>query len=109
LVSGSRPRGIFERFGQFAKPEPGTGERNRRSFRMATGQVVTLRWTAKKSWGLELLTATGAPAHLHELEARARQKRISLSVKGLASKRVDASSESSVYRALGLPVIEPEL
>ncbi|HEV8071393.1 MAG TPA: PHP domain-containing protein [Planctomycetaceae bacterium] len=109
LVSGSRPGDVFERFGQFAKPEPATGERNRRSFRTATGQVVTLKWTAKKSWGLELLTATGAATHLHELEARARQKRISLSVKGLASKQVDASSESSVYQALGLPLIEPEL
>jgi DNA polymerase (family X) len=109
LISGSRPRDIFERFGQFAKPEPATGERNRCSFRMATGPVVTLQWTTKKTWGLALLTATGAATHLRELETRARRKRISLSVKGLASKRVDASSEASVYRALGLPVIEPEL
>ena len=109
LISGSRPRDVFERFSQFAKLEPGIGERNRRSFRLATGQVVTLQWTAKKTWGLELVTATGAVAHLNELETWARQKRISLSVKRLASMQVDASSESSVYRAVGLPVIEPEL
>jgi DNA polymerase (family 10) len=109
LISGGRPRDVFEQFGQFAKPEPGTGERNRRSFRLATGQVVTLQWAAKKTWGLELLTATGAPAHLRELESRARQKRITLSVKGLASRQIDASSESSVYQAVGLQVIEPKL
>ncbi|HEV8001261.1 MAG TPA: PHP domain-containing protein [Planctomycetaceae bacterium] len=109
LVSGSSARAIFERFSQFAKPEPRGGSRNRRTFRMASGDVVTLQWSPKKTWGLDLLKASGAAAHLRDLETRARQKRIELTVKGLAAKRVDASDESAVYRTLGLPNIEPEL
>ncbi|HET6328543.1 MAG TPA: PHP domain-containing protein [Planctomycetaceae bacterium] len=109
LVSGSSAVAVFERFGKFAKPEPGGDSRNRRTFRTGSGHVVTVQWSSKKTWGLDLLKASGAAAHLRDLETRAHQKRMEFTIKGLAAKRVDASNESAVYRSLGLPNIEPEL
>lgn len=61
-------------------------------------------------FGLALLYETGSAEHLRQLEARATQRGLSLSRKGLfrGPDPLPMASEKEVYEALGLPWLEPE-
>lgn len=61
-------------------------------------------------FGLTLLYETGSAEHLRQLEARAAQRGLNLSRKGLFREAVPlpVSSEKEIYEALGLPWLEPE-
>jgi DNA polymerase (family 10) len=64
----------------------------------------------RKHFGAVLLQATGSAAHLDELRALAERKGMRLEADGLHNGRsVVAAREEDIYRALGLPFIEPEL
>lgn len=64
----------------------------------------------RKHFGAALLHATGSAAHLEQLRALAEKKKMRLEQDGLRKGRsVIASAEEDIYRALGLPFIEPEL
>ena len=66
--------------------------------------------TDRRRFGVALLFATGSAAHLNELQALAADKRMQLDPDGLhKGRRVIAAKEEDIYRALGLPFIEPEL
>lgn len=66
--------------------------------------------TDRKHFGAALLHATGSTAHLEQLRALAGKKKMRLEQDGLHTGRsVIASTEEDVYRALGLPFIEPEV
>ena len=66
--------------------------------------------TDRKHFGAALLLATGSAAHLEELRALAAEKGMRLEPDGLhKGRRVIAAKEEDIYRALGLPFIEPEL
>lgn len=66
--------------------------------------------TDRKHFGAALLHATGSAAHLEQLRALAEKKKMRLEQNGLHKGRsVIASAEEDIYRALGLPFIEPEL
>lgn len=63
-----------------------------------------------KHFGAALLHATGSAAHLEGLRALAEKKRMRLDEDGLhKGGSVIAANEEDIYRALGLPFIEPEL
>jgi DNA polymerase (family 10) len=63
-----------------------------------------------KHLGAALLHATGSPEHLEQLRALADKKGMRLDPEGLHRGRsVVAAKEADIYRALGLPFIEPEL
>lgn len=63
-----------------------------------------------KHFGAALLHATGSAAHLEGLRELAEKKGMSLEEDGLHRGRaVIAAKEEDIYRALGLPFIEPEL
>lgn len=63
-----------------------------------------------KHFGAALLLATGSAAHLEGLRALAEKMGMSLEEDGLHRGRaVIAAKEEDIYRALGLPFIEPEL
>lgn len=63
-----------------------------------------------KHFGAALLHATGSAAHLEGLRELAEKKGTSLEEDGLHRGRaVIAAKEEDIYRALGLPFIEPEL
>lgn len=63
-----------------------------------------------KHFGATLLHATGSAAHLEGLRELAEKKGMSLEEDGLHRGRaVIAAKEEDIYRALGLPFIEPEL
>lgn len=63
-----------------------------------------------KHLGAALLHATGSPEHLEQLRTLADKKGMRLDPEGLHRGRsVVAAKEADIYRALGLPFIEPEL
>ena len=64
----------------------------------------------RKHFGAALLFATGSAAHIKQLQALAAEKGMRLEPDGLHKGRaVSASEEAEIYRALGLPFIDPEL
>jgi DNA polymerase (family X) len=64
----------------------------------------------RKHFGAALLLATGSSAHLEGLRELAERKGMTLKPDGLHKGRsVIAAKEEDIYRALGLPFIEPEL
>src|SRR5712671_4911850 len=64
----------------------------------------------RKHFGAALLHATGSPEHLEQLRALAEKNGMRLEPDGLHKGRsVVAAKEADIYRALGLPFIEPEL
>ena len=64
----------------------------------------------RKHFGAALLQATGSAAHLDELRALAERKDMRLELDGLRKGcGIVAAKEEDIYRALGLPFIEPEL
>src|SRR6267142_1082885 len=71
------------------------------TLRCASGTVVEVLLTTPERFGLDWIGATGSPAHVAALETRARQMGISLSAA--------FSDEPSLYRALGLTWVPPEL
>jgi DNA polymerase (family 10) len=71
---------------------------------------LQLRLADRKHFGATLLFATGSAAHLEELRKLAEAKGMRLEPDGLHKGRtVIAADETAIYRALGLPYIEPEL
>jgi DNA polymerase (family 10) len=66
--------------------------------------------TDRKHYGASLLQATGSAEHLDGLRALAAKKGMRLEADGLHKGRsLLAAKEEDIYRALGLPFIEPEL
>jgi DNA polymerase (family 10) len=110
LVAGKSASSIFNAFSNFRSvrsSEP-LGRRERR-FLLSSGTSVTLRWTPAKEWGLALILATGSTAHLADLEKHAAAKKLSLASAALNKRHVALSEEASIYAALDLQTIAPEL
>jgi DNA polymerase (family 10) len=64
----------------------------------------------RKHFGAALLHATGSAEHLEALRGLAAKNKMRLEADGLHKGRsVVASREEDIYRAIGLPFIEPEL
>jgi DNA polymerase (family 10) len=76
-----------------------------------TSGELTVHIADRGHYGAALLFATGAAAHLEQLQALAKQKGLTLDETGLhrGKKTLAAASEPAIYRALGLPFIPPEL
>jgi DNA polymerase (family 10) len=73
------------------------------TLRFASGTVVDVFLATPDDFGLAWVHATGAPEHMQQLEARAADKGVRL---GPGQRFPD---EASVYRAVDLPWIPPEL
>jgi DNA polymerase (family 10) len=66
--------------------------------------------TDRKHFGAILLHATGSAEHFGGLRSLAERKGMRLDVEGLhVGRKLVAATEEDIYRALGLPFIEPEL
>lgn len=64
----------------------------------------------RKHFGAALLFATGSAAHIEQLRTLAAEKEMRLEADGLHKGRtLIACDEAEIYRALGLPFIDPEL
>ena len=72
---------------------------------------LTVHMANKQRFGAALLFSTGSEAHLKQLQTIAHKKGLRLGPDGLYrdGKLVAARSEQDIYKALGLPFIEPEL
>jgi len=68
--------------------------------RLASGALCEIHVAAPDSFGLALLRATGSPAHVAAIEARA-------AAGGARLERLP--DEQAVYRAVGLPFLPPEV
>jgi DNA polymerase (family 10) len=79
-----------------------------RTARNSSGLKIHL--TDRKHFGAALLRATGSSDHLDQLRNLAASKGMRLEADGLHEDRnLVAGTEEDIYRALGLPFIEPEL
>ena len=68
--------------------------------RLASGAVCEVHLAPPEGFGLALLRATGSPAHVAAIEARA----------AAGGARLDhLPDEEAVYRAVGLPLLPPEV
>ena len=78
---------------------------------LQSGLQVDLRLVPQASFGAALLYFTGSKAHDIALRRQAQEAGLKLNEYGLfrGAQRVAGETEESVYRALGLPWIEPEL
>jgi DNA polymerase (family 10) len=105
-------KGVCARFAQY----PGTTERisvgdTRASIVLQNGMQVDLRVVTAQSSGAALLYFTGSKSHNIALRNLALARGCKLNEYGLfrGSERIAGETEESVYRALGLPWIAPEL
>jgi DNA polymerase (family 10) len=83
----------------------------RASVVLKNGLQVDLRAVAPASFGAAWLYFTGSKAHNIALRRRAQDAGLKLNEYGVyrGDKRIAGDTEASVYQALGLPFIEPEL
>ena len=82
--------------GKAAKPSPADG--------------LQIHLSDRKHFGAALLFATGSAAHIEQLRTLAAENEMRLEADGLHKGRtLIAREEAEIYRALGLPFIDPEL
>jgi len=81
------------------------------TIRFASDTVVDLYLSPPERFGWELLRATGNPAHLEQLRARAKALGLTWDADGLRrdGALLPCSSENDVYAALDLDYVPPEL
>ena len=79
------------------------GKQGGLTLRFASGTVVDVFLTPESGAGVTLLRATGSVEHVAQLEAFAQSRAVTLGPEGAWP------DEESVYRAVGLPWIAPEL
>jgi DNA polymerase (family 10) len=112
LVTIERGSPVMERF------TASTGVRRvlskgstRASVLLRNGLQVDLRAVAPASFGAAWLYFTGSKAHNIALRKLAQDAGLKLNEYGIyrGDKRIVGATETSVYQALGLPFIEPEL
>ena len=78
---------------------------------IAAGGDLTAYLTDAAHCGITLLLATGSGPHLASLRALAAERNMSLDENGLrrGGKLIAAASEDSIYKALGMQPVPPEL
>ncbi|MCM2322554.1 MAG: DNA polymerase/3'-5' exonuclease PolX [Oligoflexia bacterium] len=83
----------------------------RSSVRLHTGMQIDLRVVRKESFGAALVYFTGSKAHNIAIRNLALRKKLKINEYGVqrGPRRIAGTTEEEVYRALGLPFIEPEL
>lgn len=83
----------------------------RASVRLRGGPQVDLRVVPRASFGAALVYFTGSKAHNIALRRLAQARGLKINEYGVfrGERRIAGATEASVYRAVGLPVIPPEL
>jgi DNA polymerase (family 10) len=112
LVTTSRPEQAMERFLAYDEVARVQSHGTTRStVHLRSGLQVDLRVLAAESFGAALHYFTGSKAHNIAIRTLGRQRGLKISEYGVfeGSERVAGESEESVFAAVGLPYIEPEL
>ncbi|HJV84386.1 MAG TPA: DNA polymerase/3'-5' exonuclease PolX [Noviherbaspirillum sp.] len=112
VASSARPVRLLERFVAFGDvanvQSHGT---TRASVVLRQGIQIDARAVADKSFGAALHYFTGSKAHNIAVRRLAQSRGLKLNEYGLFSneRRIAGDTEASVFKAVGLPFIEPEL
>ena len=112
LVAEIPPAELFARLSQLPGVSEFAGQDERRvTLRFAGGTTAQVVVTTPVNAGAVLVQATGSEGHVQQLAVFAREQGCSLDGAALwrGSGFVSTPDEAAVYRALGLPVIPPEL
>lgn len=119
LVATSRPEAAMQRFADYSEVEQVTASGpTRASARLVSGLQVDLRVVPQECFGAALVYFTGSKAHNIALRRLAQERELVLNEYGVfarekgvrgALRRIAGETEESVYAALELPWIPPEL
>ncbi|MFA5355683.1 MAG: DNA polymerase/3'-5' exonuclease PolX [Candidatus Paceibacterota bacterium] len=112
LVTTKNPKKVMDFFLSFSEIMKVWGKGSTKSsIRLRQGFDVDLRVLRKKSYGSALQYFTGSKEHNIAVRRIAMQKGLKLSEYGLfkGSKMIAGGTEQSIYKALGMDYIEPEL
>ena len=112
LVADVSPAELFKRLSQHPGVHEFAGQDERRlTLRFAGGASAQIVVTTPVNVGAVLVQATGSEAHVAELASHAKARGLSLTGAALwrGSEFVYTPDEESLYRALGLPYLVPEL
>jgi DNA polymerase (family X) len=112
LVIAGRDSPVMQRFtGYDEVAEVLSAGSTRASVVLKCGMQVDLRLVAAQSYGSALQYFTGSKAHNIAIRRIAQKRGLKINEYGVyrGEKRIAGESEESVYRAVGLPCIPPEL
>ena len=112
LVADVPPEDVFAQLATLPGASEIAGEDERRAtLRLAGGSTVQVVVTPAQNLGAVLVQATGSEAHLAALARHANAKGFNLAGTALwhGSQFVPTPTEESLYAALGLPWMPPEL
>jgi DNA polymerase (family 10) len=112
LVTASHPGAVMDRFTGYEDViELGSRGTTRSTVRLRCGLRVDLRVVAAASFGAALHYFTGSRAHNIAVRSLARRQGLKINEYGVfrGRERIAGETEASVFAALGLPWIPPEL
>ena len=101
-AGGAARDALIKQLGQAPGVTEFAGKEGAVTLRFASGTVVDVSLAGPEDFGLAWVLATGAAAHVDQLRARA-------AAQGVRLEGAPYPDEASVYRALGLAWIPPEL
>ncbi len=112
LVTAAPGSAVMQRFTAYDEvAEVYSAGETRASILLKCGLQVDLRVVAQESYGAALHYFTGSKAHNIAIRRAAQQLGLKVNEYGVfrGARRIAGDSEESVYRAIGLPYIPPEL
>ena len=112
LVAAAPGSPVMQRFTSYDEvAEVFSAGETRASVLLKCGMQVDLRAVAQESYGAALHYFTGSKAHNIAIRRSAQQLGLKINEYGVfrGQKRIAGDSEESVFRAVGLPFIPPEL
>ncbi|MBA3902461.1 MAG: DNA polymerase/3'-5' exonuclease PolX [Rhodocyclaceae bacterium] len=112
LVAAQAKSPVMERFASYDEvKEVLAGGPTRASVILRSGLQVDLRVVDEASYGSALVYFTGSKAHNIAIRRIAQERGLKINEYGVfrGERRVAGETEASVYRAVGLPLIPPEL
>jgi len=112
LATGADGRAIVERFLAYPEVEQTMARGSTRaSVRLRGGLQVDLRVVPAESFGAALLYFTGSKAHNIALRRLGQERGLKINEYGVfkGARRIAGNTEESVYAAVSLPFISPEL
>jgi DNA polymerase (family 10) len=112
LVASSRPAEVVKRFTSYAEVKQVTSRGGTRaSAVLANGLQCDLRVVPKESFGAALHYFTGSKAHNIAVRKLGIARGLKINEYGVwkGDRRIAGETEASVYEAVGLPYLEPEL
>ena len=112
LVVSSKPEEVSARFVRYPEVREVLAQgTTRSSVRLASGMQADLRVVPRQSYGAALHYFTGSKAHNIAVRKLGIERGLKINEYGVwrGERRIGGETEESVYAAVGLPYIEPEL